>query len=279
MHRGAERTKSSDKVMEALMSTFINVLVAGGAALLSARLYFSGLHRRYRAFFLFTIFFALQSGFLGVLNPAGPAYQKLWVLTEPIAWYLSAWVVLELFSLVLQDYQGLNTVGRCLIVVAISVALLASGITLMVPTHGTRQSLLMAYYYVAERAIYFSLVVFLLTILVLLTRYPITLSRNAMVHSMVFSLYFLGNTAIFLLLTTRGYAMIRIASYATQAVNLVALGAWLAMLNPAGERRPQRLRHAWMPGQEEKLSGQLNALNLALLRVTRGTPTAPNVPC
>jgi hypothetical protein len=255
--------------MEVLMSTVINVLVAGGAALLSARLFFSGLHRRYRAFFLFTIFFTLENGSLGVLNPAGAAYQKIWVLTEPIEWFFYAWVVLELFSLVLRDYQGLCTVGRWSLIAATSVGLLASGFSLMVPSNHTRQGLLMAYYYMAERAIYFSLVVFLLTILLLLTRYPITLNRNTIIHSVVFCVYFLGNTAIFLLLSTRGYEMIRIAAYATQAINLGAMGTWLAMLNEAGERRPQRLRPAWMPGQEEKLSSQLNALNLALLRLTR----------
>jgi hypothetical protein len=252
------------------ISSLINLAVAGGAAWLGARMYHCGLHRRYRAFFLFTIFFALQNTCVGVLNVGGGAYQKIWVLTEPVEWLIYAWIVLELFSLVLEDYQGLYTVGRWTLIAAVSIGLLASGISLMVPTHYTRQSLLMAYYYMAERAIYFSLVVFLLTILLLLTRYPITLSRNAMIHSVVFSTYFLGNTAIFVLLTTRGYGAMRIAAYATQAVNVGAVGTWLALWHAAGERRPQRLRSAWTPGAEEKLSHQLHSLNLALLRMTRG---------
>ncbi len=63
--------------------------------------------------------------------------------------------------------------------------------------------------------------------------------------------------------------MIRIATYGTQAVNLIALGTWLAMLNTAGEQRQQRLRPVWMPGREEELVSQLNSLNVALLRATR----------
>ena len=62
----------------------------------------------------------------------------------------------------------------------------------------------MRYYYVAERAVYFSLVVFLLSILGFLMQYPITLSRNIIVHSMVFSVYFLGNTVLYLLLSMLG---------------------------------------------------------------------------
>jgi len=253
-----------------LMSGVIDALIAGGAALLSTRLYSSGLHRRYPAFFLFMVFFALQNVTLVVLGGASGAYQKVWVLTEPIEWFFYAWVVLELFSLVLEDYRGLLTVGRWSLIAATSIALLASVFSLAVPSHTTTQGRLMAYYYVAERAVYFSLVVFLLTILVLLTRYPITLNRNTIVHSVVFSFYFLSNTAIFLLLSTHGFEALKIAIYGTMAVNLGALGTWLAMLNSAGERRAQRLRPAWMPGQEEKLSDQLNSLNAALLRVTWG---------
>jgi hypothetical protein len=55
--------------------------------------------------------------------------------------------------------------------------------------------------------------------LALLMRYPITLNRNVIIHS-VFSAYFLSNTAIFSPL---------------RLLNLGALGTRLAMLNKAGE--------------------------------------------
>jgi hypothetical protein len=251
------------------MLNVLNVLVAVAAGLLSFRLYYSGTHRRYRAFFFFLIFFILQNAVVVILGTGSGAYQKVWVLTEPIEWFFYAWVVLELYSLVLRDYLGLSTVGRWLLIAAVFAALIASGFSVMVPSHATRQGHLMAYYYVAERAIYFSLAVFLLTILALLTRYPITLSRNTIIHSVVFSTYFLGNTAIFLLLSTRGFAAIHIAAYATQAINLGALGTWLALLNTAGEQRQQTLRPSWMSGSEENLLIQLNHLNAALLRVSR----------
>ncbi|MGC9946386.1 MAG: hypothetical protein ABSF64_08465 [Bryobacteraceae bacterium] len=251
------------------MTGIINVLTVAGATLLSVRLYTSGLHRRYRAFLLFLAFFILQNVVMITLGAGSGAYQKVWVLSEPIEWFFYAWVVLELYSLVLKDYQGLYTAGRWSLIMAVSVALLASGFSLIVPSHYTQHSHVMAYYYVAERAVYFSLAVFLLTILTLLTRYPITLNRNTIVHSVVFSVYFLSNTAIFLVLSTHGYEAIRIATYAIQVVNLAALGTWLAMLNPAGERRQQRLRPTWLPDQEEKLTSQLNSINVALIRITR----------
>jgi hypothetical protein len=149
------------------------------------------------------------------------------------------------------------------------VALLASGISLMAPSQLTTQGHLMRYYYVAERAVNFSLVVFLLSILGFLMQYPITLSRNIIVHSMVFSVYFLGNTAIYLLLSMRGKDSLDVVAYALSAITLAAVGAWLVLMNPAGELRKLRLRPHWMPGKEEELVSQLNHLNAALLRVTR----------
>jgi uncharacterized membrane protein YcgQ (UPF0703/DUF1980 family) len=149
------------------------------------------------------------------------------------------------------------------------VALLASGISLMAPSHLTRQGTLMRYYYVAERAVYFSLVVFLLSILGFLMQYPITLSRNVIVHSMVFSVYFLGNTFLYLMLSMRGFESIVAVTNALSLITLAAVGAWLLMLNPAGELRKVSLRPQWMPGREEELVSQLNHLNAALLRATR----------
>ncbi len=142
----------------------------------------------------------------------------------------------------------------------------------MAPSQLTTQGQLLRYYYIAERAVYFSLAVFLLTILGFLMQYPITLSRNIIVHSMVFSLYFLGSTVLYLLLSMRGKQSLAVVSEASSVITLASVGAWLALLNPAGELRKQRLRPQWMPGREEELVSQLNHLNAALLRVTGNRP-------
>jgi hypothetical protein len=260
------------------MSRILDLLIVAGTAILSVKLFASGLHRRYRIFFFYSVFATLQLGALAGMGQKSNAYQKIWVLTEPFVWLFYVLMVLEIYSLVLQDYRGLSTAGRWTLIAAVIVALLASGLSLMAPSQST-QSHLMRYYYVAERAVYFSLAVFLLTILGILMQYPITLSRNIIVHSMVFSFYFLGNTVLYLLLSMRGkesvaqlQAFIFAVSYALDAITLAALGAWLVMLNPAGELRKLSLRPQWMPGREEDLVMQLNHLNAALLRATGNRP-------
>ena len=255
------------------MDSLINLLVMVGYTVLIARLFHAGLHRTYRAFFCFLILVLLECVLLVVLGESSMAYARVWVIGQPIEWLLEAGVVLELYQLSLRDYRGLSTVGRWAVIVAFILAVAASSLNLVIPSQTTRQGRLIAFYYVAERGVNFSLVVFLITILFLLTRYPITLNRNTIVHSVVFSGYFFSNTAIFLLLSMRGSAALRTAQYGTQAVNLIAAGTWLAMLNVAGEQRRQTLRSSWMPGREEHLLNQLNRLNLALLRVSQVLPS------
>jgi hypothetical protein len=254
------------------MARVLDLFILAGTAILGVRLFATGLYRRYRVFFSYLIFATLRLGVVACVRPTSDAYQKFFVLTEPMEWLLFVLVVLEIFALVLQDYRGLATVGRWALITAVLIALVASGLSLMAPSQLTIQGHLMRYYYLAERAVYFSLVVFLLSILGLLMQYPITLSRNVIVHSMVFSVYFLGNTVLYLLLSMLQRETIPTITYALDAVTLVALGAWLVMLNPAGEVRKVRLRPNWMPGREEELVSQLNHLNAALLRATGNRP-------
>ena len=233
-------------------------------AMLAARLCLSGLGRLYRSFFLFLIFEFLRNLAILPLDPRGRAYYKIWVLTEPMEWIFCVLVVLEIYSLVLADYRGLRAAGRWCLMLAVAVSLVGAALTLAAPVHAVEQSQLMTYYYVAERAVYFSLAVFLLTILALLMRYPIVLNRNIIAHSLIFSIYFVGNTCSYQLLTASGFRMIGVVRLAIALVGVVSLGAWLAALSRAGEQRRQQLHPAWMPGREEELVGQLRRLNFAL---------------
>lgn len=251
------------------MPHILELVIVAGTAILSIRLFASGLYRRYRAFFFYLIFTVLHDGVLTIPKATGKLYYQIWTRTEPVEWLFFALVVLEVYALVLQDYKGLSTVGRWALILAFALALLASGLTVMAPSHDTIQGPLLRYYYVAERAIYFSLAVFLLTILGVLMQYPISLNRNVLVHSIVFSVYFLADTVIYLLLSTLGQGAYSTVRVALDAFTLGALATWLAMLNPAGELRKQSLRPTWMPGREEELVSQLNHLNAALLRATR----------
>lgn len=250
------------------MVIVFNILIVAGDLLLAFRLFRSGLFRHYRSFFGFLVFEALRGMVMAALNSSSFAYQRVWVLTEPLEWLMYVVVVLEIYALVLKDYRGLATAGRWSLIAAVAISMIAAALTLLAPWHASHQSRLMTYYYLAERAVYFSLAIFLVTILVLLMRYPIVLTRNIVAHSVIFSIYFLSGTVLYQLLNLGGMRVLSVVSYGLAMVNLAVLGGWLLLLNPAGEDRKQQMRPAWMPGREEDLVLQLNNLNMALLRLS-----------
>jgi len=248
----------------------LRLLVVGGTGLLGVRLYVSGLHRRYQAFFYYLIFSTLQNGVLLGINSRSGLYQRIWLITEPIEWIFYILLLLELYSLVLEEHRGIQTMGRWALYGALSIALLASILGVVPPSGPMPKSHLLPYYYVAERAIYFSLVVFLLSIFFFLMRFPVTLNRNTIVHYVVYSAYFLSNTVIFVVLSMVGKGVTRQVGYVLSAVTVGSLVAWLLWLNPAGEKYKVKLRPVWMHADREaELIGQLTSLNNALLRATR----------
>jgi hypothetical protein len=246
------------------MDRWFDLAIIAANALVVLRLYHCGLCRRYRAFFGFLILEFLRGVILTPLNPRGFAYQKIWVLTEPLDWLMYSLVVLEIYALVLKDYRGLATVGRWSLLVAVSIALLAAAGSFLAPSHAPDQSRLMSYYYVTERAVYCSLAIFLLTILALLLQYPIILSRNIIAHSVIFSVYFMSSTLIYHVLTAGGLRMILVVRNSLNGLDLAVLAAWMILLTRAGERRQQQLRPSWMPGREEEMIRQLNSFNFAV---------------
>jgi hypothetical protein len=147
------------------MARFVDLLIVAGMAILSVRLFASGLHRRYRVFFFYLIFATLRSAFSPVSTSRSNRLPVYLGVDGALEWLFMSWWCWRFMPLVLQDYRGLSTAGRWALIVAVLVALLASAISLMAPSQLTTQGHLMRYYYVAERAVYFSLVVFLLSIL------------------------------------------------------------------------------------------------------------------
>ena len=78
------------------MYRLLNLLIPAGTAILSVRLFASGLYRRYRIFCFYLIFATLHLGVLAGINQKSNAYEYIWVWTEPLEWLLYVLVVLEL---------------------------------------------------------------------------------------------------------------------------------------------------------------------------------------
>jgi hypothetical protein len=127
---------------------------------------------------------------------------------------------------------------------------------------------IMGYVYATERGVDFSLAIFILLILFFLSRYPVPLSRNVVVHSVVFSLFFLSNTIGLLLHSVFGMQLIHEVDMLFTGTSSACMVAWLVLLNARGEKVQVTTQH-FGRGDEERILLQLDALNDTLLRASR----------
>jgi hypothetical protein len=247
-------------------------LVACG--LTAIKLGLTGLYRRYRA-----LLASLCLRFLGLTlvlfwfrdNLSSGAYQKFWIVYTPLTWIVNILVVLELYSLVLEKHKGLSTLGRWVQYAGLTISILISGLTLLPQIQSVDarpQSVIVGYYYAIERGIDLSLVVFLLFILLWLTRYPVPLSRNVLVHSVVYSMLFLSNTLSLLARVFFGLQLSRSVSTFMLGIFAACTLVWLIFLNPKGEEVRVSVPR-FGPEQEQRILSQLEALNSTLLKVSR----------
>ena len=240
-------------------------LAATGVA--AIRLYFLRLHTVYRVFFWYLAFRLLQTVALMPFSVRSGTYMKLWILSEPVYWLFHILLVLEIYSLVLEKYRGIYTLGRKLLLAALVVSVGISGAGLLSAWGDARQSSLLNIFYLIDRGIDSSLLIFLLVILAFLAWYPVPLSRNIKVHCTNYFVFFLLGSLNAL---TRAILPKQFREPMNDIVafgSLACLVAWIVFLSPQGEKSVVAVRAN--SAAESQLLEQLRSFNATLLRAAR----------
>jgi hypothetical protein len=239
---------------------------------LAVRMWRSGLHARYRFFFVFVLFRVVRAIALASVPFQRNVYSWIWILTQPALWILYVLVLLELYGLVLGNYKGLATFGRWVVTAGLTAALIISSLTVGADLGGGgwESYPVLRYWSAIDRAVQSGLVIFLLIITAFLAIYPVTLSRNVLVHCVVYAIYFISGAAAMLVRN------ISASDFVQQAANVVMSGAtlaciiaWLVLLNRKGEEIKVARRPQWRPEDEEQLMRQLASINATLLKAAR----------
>jgi hypothetical protein len=241
-------------------------------AALVCRLAQNGLVRRYVWFYGLLWVSLLQAAVVAALkpNPNSQWYAQFYLLTEPLLWFFYIVTVLELYGGILRDHPGIATLGRRTLMAGLAIAVAVSALTLQADLPGpSDNSRILVYYGVVDRGISFSLVIFLVIMLLFLARYPIPLKRNLAVHAIVYSVFFLSSALALFVMNVTGFEVRRMVSTALLAIADACLLAWLLLLRPAGEEQTVVLRQSLTPQDEVRLLQQLEALNASLSRSLR----------
>lgn len=230
------------------------------------RLAVGGLLNRY---WLFALYIAVNGS--EVLVPAfirfnTDRYFIAFMVFEGIKLVLTALVILDMYSLVFKDFPGIfrtahNFIRYALLAaIAFSIALMAFEQVSLTVFQG---------FYVFDRAITTSLLLFVIFITGFLSFFPVPLRRNILFYTIGYTIFFLAKSAGFFLLTTGGFAWAAKISIALDAVTIACLLLWIWKLSPSGEAQTVSFGFQWRREDEERVRQQLEAINASLLRVAK----------
>jgi hypothetical protein len=249
-------------------SLWLSNIVLNGV--LAARFFQLGLARTYRFFVAYLLFNVIRGVLSWSFSLDSVAYRNIWRVTQSFIWILYVLVVLELCSLVFKEYRGIQKLGRWAIYGSLALSVCLSTITL-VPTwlHSKDPAFSLQRFLMVERGIDFGMVLLLLLILGFLILFPIQLSRNVIIHSVLYSVFFMSGSMVALLVNVVGYTISHTVSACWMAVSLACLIAWITLITRAGEVKMMAIRKPLVTASEDRLIEQLANINATLLRASK----------
>jgi len=231
------------------------------------------LYRRYRALASFLIFVSIVELliFFFFRDSHSPLFLTLWYVQQPLTWFFSVWMVLELYALILQKHKGLTTLGRWVQYAGFSLATLISLLAMWPKVQGDTNHwgpLAESSYLAVERGVDCGMLVFLVVILIWIGWCPVPIGRNVLIHAATFSALFLSNSIGFFSQVLFGYHTTAPIDLALTAIFAACVISWLILLSPKGEEIRVTLVR-FTPEQEERILRHLESLSKTMLKVSR----------
>jgi len=246
------------------------MIQAAAAAAAVVRLIYLNLAKRFPAFLAYLIFETVMSVYYGLLNQSSVQYFWSYLVLEPAECIFSIIAVRELFALTFDDYPGIRTVGRWMmyagIVLALIVSLLLTGFFWDSAASGRAHSGIF-YFEASKRSVVFALALVIIAILLVLSKYPLHLSRDSVVSSAFFGVLFLSEASRLLVDSLAPKLHNDYVDWAEDVFATICLVAWAAMLRHEPHKAPEPVRFS--RPQEDQLLQQLNSLNQLMTRAAR----------
>jgi len=237
---------------------------------LCLKLWHSGLRKIYVFFFLYLVLEFAQA-LLSFLVPFNTMfYRDFYVASQSVIVCSYAFVILELYSIVLKDLEGIANIAKRYIKITLAFAICLSLLPLKIEKTPTT---LTGYLFIFERPLMSSLFLFILLLAAFLVYYPIPIGRNVTIYLIGYAVYFVAEAASILFWNNLGHISNRWLSSATMSISVACLIFWILGLNRRGEQKVVVTGYHWGPAQEQKLLAQLAAINASLLRSAKKIDT------
>ena len=252
-------------------SHVVKELSQSAAAMVAmARLISLNLAKRFPALVGYLSLLALSNLLSGGLSRQSTLYFWYYVALEPVDTVVGIFAVRELIALIFANYPGIRTVGRWALYAAIAISL---GVSLFLTSvfrysgPDPRSKWALFYVETARRSIILSLMVAIIAILFVLSKYPLHLGRNTYLSCAFFSAMFLAEAAQLLIDSSTRLLFNDLADSVEPVFICACLLGWAFLMQP--ETAPVAARIAFPSAQEDHLLQQLDSLNRLMTRAVR----------
>lgn len=118
-----------------------------------------------------------------------------------------------------------------------------------------------------QRGIDFALAILIILILLFLSRYPVRLNRNILVHATLYTIFFFGGALTMFLHTFFGSVVRAQTNLVLEFISAACIFAWIVLLSAKGEEVEASFP-ILNPRHEEHALRQLENLNATLLKAS-----------
>jgi hypothetical protein len=234
------------------------------------RLWVSHLAPIYRWLFIYLAVGVLQQCALLFTPRTTNLYGWTYIAGQSIKIVLVVFVVLELYRLALAGQPALAKYGQNTVAVVLfaSAGIAALGL-LIDPTAPPGRSMILYRFFSFERTMDSFVLVFLVLITLFMTWFPVRMKRNVALYVGGFILLFLSRSAYMLLLNVMSVRHLGTLNSGMQVISSTCLLVWLFTLGKEGEKTTTVVGHRWDPAAMDRMSGQLDAINASLMKLSR----------
>jgi hypothetical protein len=235
--------------------------------LLLVKLYVSKLSRVYRFFGAYLLFEATCSLVLMLVRQGNTLYGSIWIWSKPLYWVLCLMVLLEVYSLVLARYPGIASLMRWTVVTAAVAAAAIAILTLTLDFQNPNEPFpLLRCAFAVQRTVDTTMVISVLVPLLFMLQFPVRLSRNAVVHCLLFAAMAAIEAGALFVRNHYGREWTPVANLGMVLGTIVCRLAWIALLNRRGEQVEQPVGPMCSPQMEQQLLRQLRMFNDVLMK-------------
>ncbi len=200
-------------------------------------------------------------------------YGLLYAATRPILWIFYFLIIIELYSLMLEQYSGIRRLGRLILLVSLATVTVLSCVMLLLDNKGNvNPDPLLSSLLLEERSIFLCLSVLMFLLVLFASHYQLSIRRNVWVLCVSFAGYFTLDTVVFALWRRFGTEFAPLLNLANACFHTLALLGGVLFVSADGEKETESMPALWGSSRREletSLLTQLQSFDAVLTKVLR----------